>query len=908
MIIHSITLDNVKGVEHLELKDLPENGVIRISGKNERGKSTIMDALHVFLTCGYGSKNKEVKNLKPIDKDVSPKMSVVMTVGEYRLRMVKSFLKKRSAELTIDSPSVENLTGEEAESRFKQIIDANVDENLRDKLFFRQDGRDNNKGEIEASGIPPVVEALQNNAESSSDDDEIVKRARKKYEEYWTKKKGQPKEGSQYKYAQEKVNKSKENREAAKGKVDSLRENNKNLEKAKCDIERIEKEELPRAKNSHKQCEDKLNEFKGLKGQLDSVEKDLDGAEKEFSHADEAQKARNKLNDDLKKREEDVDKAKNEQKQIQEELEGVQNRHQRLKGELDRVNREFEQAKEAEQKACQRRDDATDGVDLAEHNVKVLEIVEKREASRTDLDNLEELEGCLKSALSTQPETVVTKEQFDKVREAKRQFESLRDTLQKDPASLTFSGEGVIEVDGKAIVLTGEPIEVTLVKGSTLRIGQVEATYSSGTGGPSRQDVQKAQEDFINCITDVGVQDFEAVRAARDATEVSEDLIAKARKNLEDEQRRIGTVAVVRQKIKDLDAELEKNDVPKISLTEAKQALDKAKEDSKKANEDYNASRRELDKAEDKKEEAEKEVRQASPSEVEKNLAGAKTRLEGAEKEYKDANLRLEAAKKEREDADIKKEYDSALLKKNEFLEKRDQLRDELDTYNERKINDELNQAEKYVAKLNQQLEHAKSERDRAKGSIEASGDPYGEFEEAQNQLEAAEREYDRVKLEAEAVKRLLESLESKQKKARERYAEPFREELVAQAQVVFGGKVDFKLNDKLAIEARIRDGKSIGLKQLSTGALEQLDLISRLVIAKIAGRRVPVFLDDALGSTDAERLQRVGQVIAETAKDKQVFLLTCEPERFDSVPDIIDYPMDMIAPLAEEPKREEKA
>ncbi|MCW8929785.1 MAG: AAA family ATPase [Gammaproteobacteria bacterium] len=45
MIIHSISAKNVLKYEHLELKDLPEEGVIAISGFNESGKSTIGETI-----------------------------------------------------------------------------------------------------------------------------------------------------------------------------------------------------------------------------------------------------------------------------------------------------------------------------------------------------------------------------------------------------------------------------------------------------------------------------------------------------------------------------------------------------------------------------------------------------------------------------------------------------------------------------------------------------------------------------------------------------------------------------------------------------------------------------------------------------------------------------------------------
>nr|VDG61704.1 Uncharacterized conserved protein [Streptococcus thermophilus] len=49
MRIHSLIIDNVRAVEHLELTDIPDTGVVLIHGDNEAGKSTILDALDAVL-------------------------------------------------------------------------------------------------------------------------------------------------------------------------------------------------------------------------------------------------------------------------------------------------------------------------------------------------------------------------------------------------------------------------------------------------------------------------------------------------------------------------------------------------------------------------------------------------------------------------------------------------------------------------------------------------------------------------------------------------------------------------------------------------------------------------------------------------------------------------------------------
>ena len=46
----------------------------------------------------------------------------------------------------------------------------------------------------------------------------------------------------------------------------------------------------------------------------------------------------------------------------------------------------------------------------------------------------------------------------------------------------------------------------------------------------------------------------------------------------------------------------------------------------------------------------------------------------------------------------------------------------------------------------------------------------------------------------------------------------------------------------------------------------------------------VPVFVDDVLGNTDDERLKAMAAVLSEVSADKQVFMLSCQPQRYTRV------------------------
>jgi len=65
-----------------------------------------------------------------------------------------------------------------------------------------------------------------------------------------------------------------------------------------------------------------------------------------------------------------------------------------------------------------------------------------------------------------------------------------------------------------------------------------------------------------------------------------------------------------------------------------------------------------------------------------------------------------------------------------------------------------------------------------------------------------------------------------------------------------------------------------------STIHLKRMSSITcSMIVAKDGG--TPVILDDALGYIDPERLKLMGAVLAVAAKECQIVIFTCVPERY---------------------------
>ena len=183
---------------------------------------------------------------------------------------------------------------------------------------------------------------------------------------------------------------------------------------------------------------------------------------------------------------------------------------------------------------------------------------------------------------------------------------------------------------------------------------------------------------------------------------------------------------------------------------------------------------------------------------------------------------------------------------------------------------------------------------------ISAASGAAEELELALAAEELAQQKLAAVQRRAAAARRLYEVLEEHQTAARQRYAAPFADRLGQLARSLFGGDITFDLDEELRIASRTRGGVTVDLDALSGGAKEQLGILTRLAIADMVGddaegggepnAGVPVIIDDALGSTDSQRLELMSTIFADAGRHSQVIVLTCMPVRCEWIPGCVVF------------------
>ena len=853
MQLHSVELNNVRGVEHLEVKDLPETGVVVIGGPNEAGKSTLVESIDFVLTQKHTANSKAVRALQPAGRDVGPEVTLEATVGPYHFRIHKRWVKKRTSELHVFSPRPGQWTGAEADGELERILSEHMDRALVDALFVRQD--DSHEG-IAAVGIPSLTAALeeQTGANAVAEDSELLTRIEAEYKEYFTAKTDKP--AGDYKAAIAALAAAEEehaNAESALRELDGVVERYEAAELKKADAEAA----LPAAVEKCERRDGELVAARAAQEKVTAQEAAVTRAAEAVTRAEEESARRKAVIAEHSAAVEAAERAATAVSEARERAEEESAARTKLEEERAEVHTRYEAVREERQHArrAQRR--------------------AEREALGTRLEALTKLEETLASRrreLAAAPDVPNLKALEDAAREVTVQ-ERLRAAA---AAKLYFSGKGSVAVDGEERSLeSGEELAVELREGTTLQVGEVTARYAAGAGESGEEGVEKARAELARLLEDAGCEDLESARAAHEKhTELASAADSAAREL---------AAALGGEDLGELRARFE------ASAEEA--------EDVEGAEEA--AEPRELDVVEQEEEELRRKLdeldRAVAP--YRENKAGAAlevatVRAEEATAQRDAKAAAVEAARAQLSDADVTTAIEAAQAK----LQEERAVLAEMSAVDVDTAEHLAKGARTHVDSLKAAVNAAVGDMREFRGLIDMHSGAAEDAEKAAAELEVARERHAAIERRANAARYLRTLMLRHRDAARQRYAAPFVTALNSLARTVFGGDVDFELSEELKVEARSRDGETVSFDALSGGAKEQLSILTRFAIAQlVSDEPVPVLIDDALGSTDSQRLQLIAALFSKAGKSTQVIVLTCMPQRYSWVPGRMELDMEKL-------------
>ncbi|WP_299563641.1 AAA family ATPase [uncultured Mycolicibacterium sp.] len=864
MRLHRLVLTNYRGIEHREVT-FPERGVVIVSGANEIGKSSMVEALDLLIDAKDRSKSAQVKAVKPTHADVGTEVTAEISTGPYHFVYRKRFHKRPETELTVLAPVREQLTGDEAHERVLVMLNETVDMDLWRAQRVLQAA---STAPVDLSGCDALSRALDvaagEAAHAGAADPLLIDRIEEEYRRYFTPT-GKP-----------------TGEWAAVGK---------RLEAAKAEV---------------KLWQDKLAEVDEATARHDALTEQLadltpqcEAARQRLAQAQQAAAAVEQLT----RRVGEAEHAARTAEAVRDNADRALAERRRLRGEVDERASGIAELQAAAEAAAQRETAARAAQQAAEAaadaaraaaDAAYADLERARQAVRRleDRDEAEQLADRLSRIDAARREldridaeladNTVTDAVMQAVEAALREVERAAAQVEAASAHIELAAAADVElrIDGEPVRLSAggqwdtaaaTPTEIDLP--GLLRVRVVPGAPAADTTAK----LDAAQHKLDEALRAAGAADVEAARAAhRRRAELTGTRQAK--------QAELGAL------IRDDDVELLRARLAELRAAEPGPAqaddppdLATARADLQTAEQAYRTA---LADSETHRKAAAEAA--AGAAEAARQATAAREKLAAAQQELTAATERLAAQRAETSDDELIVRAQAAAEQAEAATAEVARLRAELAAAGPDAVTAALDEAQRAV----DGLERQRAEADDALREVAAALKVYGSegrkgrLDEAETELTHARAEHDRVGRRARAAKLLRDTVLRHRDTARQRYVEPFRGEVERLGRLVFGESLEVEVDNTLAIRRRTLDGRTVEYEALSGGAKEQLGIITRLAGAALVGKddSVPVVIDDALGFTDAERLRRMGAVFDAVGTDAQVIVLTCSPERYAAI------------------------
>lgn len=863
MKLHRLTLTNYRGVTHREI-EFPDRGVVVISGANEIGKSSMVEALDLLLNSKDRSAKKEVKAVKPTHADVGSEVAAEISTGPYRFVYRKRFHKRAETELTVLSPRREQLTGDEAHERVLAMLDETVDTALWQAQRVLQATA---TAPVDLSGCDALSRALDvaagsGDTDSAGDADPLlVDRIDAEYLTYFT---GTGRPTGVWAAATQRLREAQaevESRAAAVDEVDDAVQRHATLTTTVA--ERVAQVEAAEAQLAA--AREVAAGVERLTAERDKAALVAAAAEARHGAAAAAVAERDRLRADIDER--SVAAA---------ELISVAAESASAQAALREEHAAAEQAAVAGEVEAE---DSRARVEAARAVVAALAARDEAARLATRLARLDAAAAELEQIGTELAPIVITDSLLREVEAAERAVQRAADRAELASAHVELVAQADLEVhfgQQTMVLVAGQQWSAGISAPTAIDVaGVLSARVIPGADAvDTAAQLDAAREVLAEALRRCDAADAEVARAlhARRAelTAARDRLRATVDALTGDE-----TVDQLRSRHRALCAG---EPHPEGDLATARAEFDVVVQRARQAGRDAQELRTLATGLATRLNEATvaASVLREKLGTAQAELTAATERLAGERVVAADDLLR-QRAETEAEHAAVTAAAVATL-----------------DAELAAAQPDTVTAALAAAAAAAQTAERDRTTAAAALADIATALRLYGTegrkgaLDSAESEREHALSEFRRIERRARAAELLRSVMTRHRESARLRYIEPFRGEIERLGRMVFGTDFEVDIDSSLRICSRTVGGRTVGYESLSGGAKEQIGIVARLACASLVAKEdtVPVVIDDALGFSDPDRLTRMAAVFDAVGGDGQVIVLTCDPDRYAGIAD----------------------
>lgn len=879
MKLHRLRVQNFKSIENRELS-FPERGVTVISGRNEIGKTSMIEAFDLLVGTRHTSKAARVKAAQPVGRDVGVNVEAEFSIGDERVAVSRTWLKRPTTELRFIAGRRrgEKLAGDQAADALEQLWDDHDTALWAASRLMQATGLDQQP----LDGSASLARALQTAAGGQSLDAEpsrdLLALVRAETDRYFTRSTRVP--TGEHKQALANLAASRATRETAQQGLQELAQVREQLEQVTAELG-FRRETITAARA---ECTE-----------LDARKSDVDQARAAEGQAAqrlaEQRLASERTQRELHDRAELVARLVETHGQI-EWLEQARTEQLEL---LIPINTQLAEVEQQWQLIDEQLARCEQLLDYARNDRDHL--ARQTELARLDgqLDRLAELRGQL-AALKVAADSPLTDQLIDELDRA--DAELARATARIEVASAKVSVwapacGGELVIDGlPTTVAADQPWQHSVT--DPLHLGlpsdwQIAVSPAADEAG--RQAVEAAQAQLTELLAQAQADDVAQARqrwtklaevraelgAARAAR--AEALGANTETELGDraEQLRRQVESYVETRSESDDALLT---VLPTSPAEADALVEQASENRALARDQLSVANATLGRLRAKRDERNAEITDLAGQlgVLRRQAATDEQLLAAARAEHDDAELSDEAAEARAAEA-------AAELQ----LERCAQRLVELDA---ERVLAQAADARRNLIGLEQLLAETRERQCALVGELNGMNADQLQraADEAETAFEQANQLAESLTRRANAALRLEQTMLAHQERAQRSYVEPFRAAVAELGRATYADPdFDVQVSDELLVTRRYLQGEWIEFEALSTGAKEQLVILIRLATAQLVNPddRVPVLLDDALGYSDQPRLRRMWSALDRAGEQSQVIVMTANPERYAGLPEV---------------------
>jgi DNA repair exonuclease SbcCD ATPase subunit len=860
-------LRNYRGVSEVEV-EFPAEGVTIIEGDNEVGKTSLSEAVDLLLAERDDASKRAVKAVKPAGKDVGAEVEVEMSSGPYRFRYRKRWHRQKETVLEIFEPQKSQLTGREAHDKVRAILDETLDGGLWEALRLRQ-GTQLEQAAFAGGSLGRALDLAAGGDSAGEREDDLWARITTERDRYWTAT-GQEKSSRAASAARvaEIASRVAELEATLSGLENDAEEVDRLIDEAKVLANKQKDQEEVEAglAKQFEAIQNHRNEVTRLAGLRDTAQAHCDRAlEVSKSRANLVQRAADTAVT-VGELESQVVGALPARKQVEDHLRETQQKVEVCKG----------QVREAE--IAQRR--AIDDRDYRRQQIELDQLSERRDRVMDAIRRRSEADVVIDS--SHVDDELVERIEAAHVELARAEASAATGAATVNAEALADIG---VEIDGRAFALgAGEQREL-VVAGSTEVVvpGTIKMVVKAGAEAQVLADrLAEARAAFESVCAEGHIASLAEARKAAAARNGAERVLAETAKSIEQDLRDLTTEALA-QKIERLTARVASYESERPAEPPLPPELDSAQVLASECDQLLQDRREEFERLEE-------DLARASTAiqEVDLGDASTKARLEQARTAAGQEQQTLDDARRVVSDEDVAKQLadaESAMLARTaELTEAETRLAAEAPD----SVEELLRNARAVKKRLADDLhDNEVRTRDlRTKLALKGEEGLANKLDIAKSELAHRTGAHERLEERAAAAKLLYDTFATRRAEAHHRYVAPFRERIEQLGRLVFGRGLEVELDDDLCISRRTLDGVTLDFLDLSTGAKEQLGVISRLACASLvaADGGAPVIFDDALGWSDPRKLDRMGAVISMAGRSCQIIVLTCTPGRYASV------------------------